>query len=173
MLIDELIPLFLDRRAPLMDLLDRLLGHDAWTTRQLLDICAGLDDAALDQEFDIGHRSLRGTLDHIVWNVEIWSALMAGETIERSADRSVAGMIARAEAGHARLQAVARRVAAEDAWDETWLDNLEDPPREKSYGTAIAHVITHSMHHRAQVLYLLRLSGVTALPEGDVFSWEG
>jgi uncharacterized damage-inducible protein DinB len=28
------------------------------------------------------------------------------------------------------------------------------------------------MHHRAQVLFMLRLSGVTDLPEGDVFSWE-
>jgi len=28
------------------------------------------------------------------------------------------------------------------------------------------------MHHRAQLLYLLRLSGVDSLPEGDVFSWE-
>jgi uncharacterized damage-inducible protein DinB len=28
------------------------------------------------------------------------------------------------------------------------------------------------MHHRAQLFYMLRLSGVTHLPEGDVFSWE-
>jgi uncharacterized damage-inducible protein DinB len=81
-------------------------------------------------------------------------------------------MIARAEAAHARLQKVARRVADEEAWDETWVDYLDDPPREKSFGTSIAHVITHSMHHRAQVLYLLRLAGVNPLPEGDVFSWE-
>jgi uncharacterized damage-inducible protein DinB len=49
---------------------------------------------------------------------------------------------------------------------------LDNPPREKSYGTSLAHIITHSMHHRAQVLYMLRLSGVRNLPEGDVFSWE-
>jgi uncharacterized damage-inducible protein DinB len=45
-------------------------------------------------------------------------------------------------------------------------------PTEKSYGGAIAHVITHSMPHRAQLLSMLRKRGVESLPEGDVLSWE-
>ena len=36
-----------------MDLLDRLLGHDTWTTRQLLLCCWSLTDEQLDREFDI------------------------------------------------------------------------------------------------------------------------
>jgi uncharacterized damage-inducible protein DinB len=36
----------------------------------------------------------------------------------------------------------------------------------------IAHVITHSMHHRAQLIFMLRELGVEDLPEGDVLSWE-
>ncbi|HIF31143.1 MAG TPA: hypothetical protein EYQ75_05655 [Planctomycetaceae bacterium] len=36
----------------------------------------------------------------------------------------------------------------------------------------MAHVVTHSRHHRGQLLYMIRLSGVESLPEGDVFSWE-
>jgi uncharacterized damage-inducible protein DinB len=155
-----------------MDLLDRLLGHDAWTTRQLLDLCAPLTDEQLDGEFDIGHRTLRATFDHLVYNMEVWSALMAGETPERPTDRTIPGLIARFDVAAARLQRVARSVADRNAWDEKWLDHLDDPPREKTYGTAIAHLITHSMHHRAQLLYLLRLTGIGPLPEGDVFSWE-
>jgi len=54
-----------------MDLLDRLLGHDAWTTRQLLLCCRGLTDAELDREFDIGHRTVRATLLHIIRNDEV------------------------------------------------------------------------------------------------------
>ena len=42
----------------------------------------------------------------------------------------------------------------------------------KPFGAAIAHVITHSMHHRAQVLNMMRHLGMKDLPEGDVFSWE-
>ncbi len=155
-----------------MDLLDRLLKHDAWTTRLLLDRCASLPDESLDREFDIGHCTLRATFDHVILNMEIWSALMAGENCERQTDRTIPGMILRFEVAEKRLESMARRVADENGWNHLWEDHLEDPPREKSYGTGIAHLITHSMHHRAQILYMLRLSGVQSLPEGDVFSWE-
>jgi uncharacterized damage-inducible protein DinB len=155
-----------------VDLLDRLLGHDVWTTRQLLGLCAAFSEEQLDHEYDIGHRTLRATLDHIVRNVEVWSSLMAGDAVERQSDRTVTGMTERLAVAAERLRKIARQIADRDAWDETWHDHLDDPPREKSYGAGIAHIITHSMHHRAQVLYMLRLSGVTPLPEGDVFSWE-
>ena len=160
-----------------MDLLDRLLGHDAWTTRQLLDRCEGLTEAQLDQEFDIGHRTVRATLLHIIRNVEVWSDLMAGSAVRSNAGddahgRSVAGMTARLDRAAAGLATVARSAAQRDGWDERWLDTLDDPPAEKTFGGGIAHVVTHGMHHRAQVLYMLRKLGVRGLPEGDVLSWE-
>lgn len=155
-----------------MDLLDRLLAHDAWTTRQLLEICGTLPDAQLDHEFDIGHRTLRATLHHIIANMEIWSALMAGDPIERQTDQTISGMRERLSVAEKRLQSIAVKVQQTNGWDDVWIDHLDDPPREKTFGTALAHIITHSMHHRAQVLYMLRLSGVQELPEGDIFSWE-
>ena len=36
----------------------------------------------------------------------------------------------------------------------------------------IVHVITHSMHHRAKVLYVLEPLGLSHLPEGDALDWE-
>jgi uncharacterized damage-inducible protein DinB len=155
-----------------MDLLDRLLRHDAWTTRQLLDLCRPLLDEQLDREFDIGHRTLRRTFEHLIYNMEVWSSLMAAEELARSRDSTLAGLTRRLDIAAARLERVARDVADRGAWDETWIDYLDQPPSVKSFGTAIAHILTHSMHHRAQLLYLLRVSGVRPLPEGDVFSWE-
>jgi uncharacterized damage-inducible protein DinB len=155
-----------------MDLLDRFLGHDAWTTRQLLEICATLSDEQLDREFDIGHRTLRDTLDHIIGNMEIWTSLMAEQVCTERTDRTISGMTYRLTAAEAQFGSLAQRIAMANAWDEVWTDNLDDPPRQKSYGSAIAHVITHSMHHRAQLLYMLRRSGVKSVPEGDVFSWD-
>lgn len=155
-----------------MDLLDRLLAHDAWTTRQLLDLCATLPDEQLDHEFDIGHRTLRATLHHIISNMEIWSALMAGEPIEGSSDQTLTGLRERLSAAASRLQTIGSHVQQTNGWDATWIDHLDDPPREKTFGTALAHIITHSMHHRAQLLFMLKHSGVEPLPEGDVFSWE-
>jgi uncharacterized damage-inducible protein DinB len=160
-----------------MDLLDRLLGHDAWTTRRLLLCCRDLTDEQLDQEFDIGHRTVRATLLHIIRNMEVWSDLMSARPLrpdqgKQPQGRSASGMIARLDAAAADLAALARAVARRGGWDEQWLDPLENPPTAKTYGGGIAHVLTHSMHHRAQVLYLLRLLGVRGLPEGDVLSWE-
>ncbi len=159
-----------------MDLLDRLLGHDAWTTRQLIDRCGALSDEQLDRRIDIGRQTVRATLEHIIANMEIWSALMAGDESSRAAPPGAAQSLddfhRRLHIAADRLAAVARSVAARGAWDERWLDTLDQPPTEKTYGGAIAHVITHSMHHRAQLLYMLRKLGVANLPEGDVLSWE-
>jgi uncharacterized damage-inducible protein DinB len=155
-----------------MDLLDRLLGHDAWTTRRLLDICAELDDEQLDREIDIAHRSVRAILVHIIHNVEVWSRLMAGRPVVESTGRSVSELIARFDRAAAELATVAQDIARRGAWDERFLDVLDNPPVEKSLGGGIAHVITHSMHHRAQLLYMLRRLGIRDLPEGDVLSWE-
>ncbi len=158
-----------------MNLLDRLLEHDAWTTRQLLDRARGLSDEALDREFDLGPKSLRKTFAHIIRNMEGWAALMAGRAVERvdtSPARTIEQLTERLDRAAAELARVARDIEARDAWDQRWLDTLDDPPTEKSFGGAIAHVITHSMHHRAQLIYMLRQVGVTNLPEGDVLSWE-
>jgi uncharacterized damage-inducible protein DinB len=156
-----------------MDLLDRLLGHDAWTTRQLLLRCKDLPDAQLDREFDLGLRTARKTLLHIVRNMEVWSDLMAGVPVRADeADRSVAAMTARLDRAAADLASVARAVAQRGGWDEQFVDPLDRPPTRKTFGGGVAHVITHSMHHRAQLLHMLRRLGVAGLPEGDVLGWE-
>ena len=155
-----------------MDLLDRLLGHDAWATRQLLSRCQGLADEQLDREFDIGHRTVRGTLAHIIRNVHAWSRLMAGRSISELPGQSIAELTATFEEATDELASLARGIAQRGAWDDTFLDVLDNPPVKKSFGGGIAHIITHSMHHRAQLLYMLRELGLQRLPEGDVLSWE-
>lgn len=155
-----------------MNVLDRLLEHDAWTTEQFLRVCGELSDESLDRKFDMGHRTIRATLDHILHNMEVWSAMMDEQPWERSTDKSVTGMLERLAAAERKLGRIARRIAASGAWDATYLDFIDDPPQPKRFGTTIAHLITHSMHHRAQVLYMLRRVGAPDLPEGDMFSWE-
>jgi uncharacterized damage-inducible protein DinB len=158
-----------------MDLLDRFLGHDVWTTHQLLLRCRGLTDDQLDRDFDIGHRTVRATLLHVIRNIEVWSDLLAGNSVREDpgpSGRSVSALARRFDFAAANLAEVARSIAQRRGWDEKWVDHLDTPPTEKTYGGSIAHVITHSMHHRAQLLYLLRRLGVNDLPEGDVLSWE-
>ena len=158
-----------------MDLLDRLLGHDAWTTRELLLRCRSLTDEQLDRPFPIGHATLRATFDHVIWNIEVWTDLMCHRP-RRShpgpAAMTISRFIDRLDATYEEFAAIARRMQAEDRLDDTFPDTVETPPVMKTCGGCIAHVITHSMHHRAQVLNMMRHLGMTDLIEGDVLGWE-
>ena len=158
-----------------MDLLDRLIGHDVWTTRQLLDICRGLSDEQLDCPIDIGLKTIRLTLRHIIYNIEAWSDLMAGRTMRKNPpveQASIAALSERLDLAAADFARIACGVRDRGAWDDKWLDRRGEQQQELTYGGTIAHVITHSMHHRAQLLYMLRILGVENRPEGDVLSWE-
>lgn len=158
-----------------MDILERLLRHDAWTTRQILLRCQELTDAQLDQHFDIGHESVRATLLHIIGNMEVWTDLMRGRLPRLEAPAtapSVAHLRARLDAAALDLAELSLRLAGERRLDARWTDTLDDPPRPKTYGGAIAHVLTHSHVHRGEVLHMLARLGLRDLPEGDVLSWE-
>lgn len=155
-----------------MNILDRLLGHDSWTTLALLELSSSLSDSQLDHEFEIGHRSIRNTFGHMVRNLEVWTELMKGNPGVSTKGDSIDELTERLNLASAKFASIAKQIEAEGRLDETWIAPDENPPKKRTYGGTITHVITHSMHHRAQLLYLLRLTGVDNLPEGDVLSWE-
>ena len=98
---------------------------------------------------------------------------MAGQEIRSaSGGQSIEELIDRQERAASDLTSVARDIADRNAWDETWIDPGESPTKPRTFGATIAHVITHSMHHRCQLLAMLRALGVQDLPEGDVLSFE-
>jgi len=164
-------------KAFIMDLLDRLLEHDVWTTRQLILQSKSLSDAQLDQPFDIDNRTLRECFNHIIGAMETWNDLLYERRVERSAEtgpksQSLDGLLARLETAGQELALLARQIARENRWDDTFIDVLDNPPQKKTFGGTIAHVITHSMHHRAQAMYIMEKLGIRDHIEGDVLGWE-
>lgn len=160
-----------------MDLLDRLLGHDVWSTRQLMLQSKPLSDAQLDQSFDVDSRSLRECFVHIVQVIETWNDLLYERPVRssdelRAKPRTLDGLIVRLEEAEGELAQIARKIASENRWDDTFMDVLDNPPRRKTFGGTIAHVITHSMHHRAQAMYMMEQLGIKDHIEGDVLGWE-
>jgi uncharacterized damage-inducible protein DinB len=157
-----------------MDLLDRLLGHDAWTTRQLLLRCRELTDEQLDPPFDIGDRSLRETFLHIVENMEVWTDRIAARPVRSLSEgpQTIDGLLDRLTLAAKELADASRRVRDEGRLDQMYADPGEEPTNPRPFGGMIVHVITHSMHHRAQALYLMEQLGLTDLPEGDALDWE-
>lgn len=158
-----------------MDLLDRLLAHDVWTTRQLLRHAAHLSDADLDRRFDVDNRTLRECFLHIIGAMEIWTDRLH-ERPERTYDAaekpSIDALLARLGAAGREFAAFARTVARENRWNDVFRDPVRDTAPPLTFGGTIAHLITHSMHHRAQVMYMLEQLGVRDHAEGDVLTWE-
>lgn len=138
----------------------------------LLQRCREMAGAQLDRDLDIGHRTVRRTFDHLIWNMQAWGNEMAGLPVGERGGSSLDELTARLDAAAAHLAATARDIAARGAWDQTWTPPHDGKPTERTYGATIAHVITHSMHHRAQLLYMMRVLGLRDLPEGDVLTWE-
>jgi uncharacterized damage-inducible protein DinB len=155
-----------------MDILDRLLAHDTWTTRQLLLACQSLPDDLLDQEFDIDQGSLRKTFLHIVENMEVWTDLICERPVQERTGSTVLELIERLSIISRDFDNVARRIAREQRYDDCFVDTLDDPPRLKTFGGAIGHLLTHSMHHRAQIMFLMERVGLKEHIEGDLLSWE-
>jgi uncharacterized damage-inducible protein DinB len=158
-----------------MDLLDRLLGHDQWTTQQLLLRCRELTSPQLHRRFDIGHETVWNTLDHMLGNIRVWTDLMAERPVRLQAEQpaeSLDDFITQFDALYADFAACARMIAGNNRLDATYKDVLDDPPMPKTFGGTILHVITHNMHHRGEVLHMFARLGLPHLPEGDMLSWE-
>ncbi len=158
-----------------MTILEKLLRHDAWTTRLLLTRAADLTDSALDQPFDMGHRTLRRTFQHMIANMECWCDLILARPQRAGTPRisaGINGLIARLDVVTAELVALGQSFSNSGGNDDLFTDYLDNPPGKKSVGTALVHIATHGMHHRAQCLWMMRHLGLQNLPEGDVFSWE-
>ncbi len=151
--------------------LDILLDTNHWATRQILDACARLSDEQLDRRFEMGLGSLRETITHVIGAMRGWTDLLAGRPFrgrpEQESKKSVAELTAMLDeaatdlAKHARAHPVEESVTRERGG--------------KSYtftrGGVVTHVTTHGMHHRAQMLNMLRHLGVNPLPQSSVADW--
>lgn len=153
-----------------MDLLDRMLGYDYWTTARFLELSGGLTDVQLDQPFDIGHRTLRATFEHMLGAVEHWTRYMVEQPVKiQRDDRSLAALRERHERNYAAFAAFARRMHDEQRLDDTFLDHYAHP---QTFGATIIHVIIHNAQHRSEALHIFQRLGVPDLPEGDPTEWE-
>jgi len=159
-----------------MDLLDLLLGHDHWATVRVLEASGGLTDEQLDREFDIGHRTLRATFGHTIFNVPFWTAFLAGEPADRGIsadaqpdDRSPAALRDAHERAYAAFAGVSRRLRDGGRLEETFVDHYGV---RKSLGGTILMVVEHNAEHRGEALHILERLGVSDLPEVDLGAWE-
>jgi uncharacterized damage-inducible protein DinB len=146
------------------------LEHDRWATNQLLGVSRGLTDAQLDQEFDIGHRTLRATFEHMIPNVAFWTGLMAGQPVDaESDDGSLAALIASHERSYGTFATLARQLRDQQRLDATFIDHYAV---RKSFGGTTLMVVLHNEEHRSEVLHILQRLGLPNVPEVDHGLWD-
>jgi uncharacterized protein YndB with AHSA1/START domain len=107
-----------------MDLLDRLLEHDRWTTTQLLERCRVLRTEQWTEPFDLGHQTLAATFQHMIGNVRIWTDLVAQRPVQPSADEALISaddLLAAWQRVYDDFAALARVVDDEHRWDATYI----------------------------------------------------
>ena len=164
-----------------MDLTGRLIRHDLWLTRRLLERAVELSEAQLDAPlprpedplpFEAGEETLRDLLDRLVFTKETWMAAIHGRPMPEHADRTIAGMLKRLEASFGEFSALVRRVRDEQLWDANFIDMLCELPETFTYGGMIARVVTFSACRCTSVIYALQGLGSNDVGYGAPISWK-
>jgi len=169
-----------------MDLIDRLIEHDYWLTRQILERARKLRDKQLDAPlptpshpvgFESKQKTLRELLDRLVLGREVWVAATEGGcdidlTNCDPKPTSIEKMIARFELAYPIFMSLVKRCREQNAWNQTFVDDLCEPPETFTFGGMIAHVFTFGITRRQLALEILRNMGVEDLSYGDPITWE-
>lgn len=164
-----------------MDLLDRLLEHDLWLTKRLLECAQKLDAAQLDAPlaapsrpipFEPWQRSLRDLLDRMIFGKEVWVAALEHQDLPEERDLSLQGMMRRLEIAYPMFIGLARRIRDQGQWDLTFVDELCEPPETFTFGGMISHVLTFGTYRRGLAIEAAKALGVEELGYGDPITWE-
>lgn len=153
-----------------MDQNDRLFGHDRDMTSHLLLLCKDLSEEQWNHEYDVGHRTVKATWNHMIGSTMMWTSSMADSPFEwQDTEWGYDDLVKQHRIAYAQFEELARAVIADGRLDETFPDpwNVR-----RSFGSTILHVTLHNHNHRTEVLHILERLGVQNLPEGDPLEWE-
>ncbi len=156
---------------PASDPVQILLAHNHWATRNILDACAKLSDDQLDREFDMGLKTVRATMTHVLGAMRGWGDLLAqraqSERLESSGPMTPVQLLELLDQIGADILASIENKPLDE--------QLSGERAGKSYtftrGAILTHVTTHAVHHRAQAINMLRHLGVDPLPPSSVMEW--
>jgi AraC family transcriptional regulator len=157
-----------------MDLYDLFAGAESFHVRKLLEHARGLTDAQLDKPldnpahvfpWDSPAQSLRDLLRRLVITKEVWAGALTAVSVpdldaEPPERRTPDALLSRLEAADAKFNRVLTDVRNRNAWSDTFVDALCEPPETFSFGGMFAHVITFNTYQRLLALEALRGLGV-------------
>ena len=163
-----------DSGGKVMDLFELFAGADSFHVKRLLEHARGLTDEQLDRPldnpakvfpWDSPARSLRDLLRRLVQTKEIWNAALTGGAppdVHRQVptEQTPDALLKRMEKSDAEFTRILTEVRNRNAWSDTFVDAICDPPETFSFGGMFAHVITFNSYQRLLALDALRRLGV-------------
>ena len=169
-----------------MDLYDLFSGTDAWYTRRLLEHAASLSDEQLDRPLDAStkvwgwdkpDRNLREILERMVQTKEVWAAALSGGPVPQldgapPSDRTPVAQLARFEKAEVEFQRILCDVRARNAWSDTFVDALCEPPETFTFGGMFAHVMTFNAFRRLAAMDALQRLGLPISGSGCPMDYE-
>ena len=133
------------------------LAYNRWANRRLLQAAAALSADQFSKDLRASFGSVRGTLVHILWGEAGWlhywkeSAFIPEFALEFPT-------VAAVEARWSELED-AQRPLVESLTDEALRQRRAVDEYTYTLGELIQQTLTHSVHHRGQVVLLLRQLG--------------
>lgn len=147
-----------------------LLAHDRWANAQLYDACEPLSDEQFHHPFEMGTGSLHNNLVHNLGAMRGWTDVL-NETEPRMRLEEKQYTLGEIRSLHDSVTSEFEHAALRRPFDTV----IEPMRGGRAYtftaGGIVAHVLTHSMHHRAQCLNMLRQLGIEQLPMSSVMEW--
>jgi uncharacterized damage-inducible protein DinB len=156
-----------------MNAIRRMLRHGEWANGEILRCARGLSDDSLDRKFEMGPGSLRRTLLHIHNGESVWLERWKGISPEWPSEEERIG-VRELEERFAALYA--DRAAFLDGLAPHAFDQMQVYQDSKggtyqaTLGDMLIQGCTHSTHHRAQAVNMLRRLRAET-PEIDYMYW--
>ena len=142
----------------------QLFTYTTWANHRVLETCATLPIEDLKRDFRAGHRSIFETLLHLFGAERIWFERWQGQPPQPFPKEGDYGSIA--ELADAWQAVELQRgdwlagLSDENMTTPITYKNLQGQEFTQPLQSLMLHVVSHSTHHRGQVVAILRALGV-------------
>ena len=147
-----------------------LIAHDRWANKHLYQACKALTAEQLNQPFEMGTGSLNANLLHNLGAMRGWTDVL-NDTPNRSRLEEESHTLDQIIELHDPISTAFEQAARSKPFETIVKRERGGQTYTFTAGGILTHVMTHSMHHRAQCLNMLRHLGIRDLPMSSVMEW--
>ena len=147
-----------------------LIAHDRWANQHLYTACQALTAEQFNQPFEMGTGSLSTNLLHNLGAMHGWTDVL-NQTPSRPRLEDQSCTLDQIIELHDPTSTEFEQAALAKAFDTVITRDRGEQTYTFTAGGILTHVMTHSMHHRAQCYNMLRQLGIENQPMSSVMEW--